>query len=103
MRHNAFTIQTKDGPAEAHAYSPDGRGPFPPVVVYMDAIGMRPAMHDIAKRIAGDGYYVLLPDVLHRVPGWKNMDAKTVFTDPSTRTKVMTEVIPAASAAKAMS
>src|SRR3954469_10263189 len=102
MKHTEFQLSTPDGQAESHAFYPDRPGPFPPVIVYMDGIGMRPAMHEIAQRVAADGYYALLPNIFYRIPEWKNMDAHTVFTDPVTRTEVMTKVIPSANAANAM-
>src|SRR5437763_12257656 len=102
MQHEELRLRTRDGEAEAHAFSPDGAGPFPPVLVYLDGIGMRPAMHEIARRIAAEGYYVLLPDIFYRTPDWKNKDAKKVFTDPDLRAQVMTRVMPSANAANAM-
>ena len=41
-----------------------GRGPG--VLMFMDAIGLRPALTAIADRIAGWGYVVLVPNVFHR-------------------------------------
>ena len=35
--------------------------------MFMDGIGMRPALLDIAARIASAGYYVLLPNLFYRV------------------------------------
>ena len=45
---------------------PDGAGPFPVVLFYMDAPAMREELHEMARRIAGQGYYVLLPDLFYR-------------------------------------
>jgi len=100
--NSTFEIQTQDGPCEAHAFFPGGAGPFPPVLLYMDAIGMRPAMDQVAERIAGDGYYVLMPDIFHRTSGWKNQNGQTAFSDPVTRNEIMTKVIPSASPANVM-
>lgn len=53
----------RTGPARSPWQSPDGDGPWPGVVMYPDAGGVRPAFHEMAARLAGLGYVVLLPDV----------------------------------------
>lgn len=45
---------------------PDEGGPFPPVIFYMDAPGKREELHDMARRIATVGYYVMLPNLYYR-------------------------------------
>jgi carboxymethylenebutenolidase len=45
---------------------PDGDGPFPVAVVYMDAHGYRETLKDQARRFAAEGYYAVLPDLFHR-------------------------------------
>ena len=67
----------------------------------MDGIGMRPALMEIAERIANNGYYVLLPNLFYRV----EFDARNgmkVFTDPDLRRDLMTRVMPSASPANVM-
>jgi len=53
--------------------------------MYMDGIGMRPAVQELAERLAGHGYLVLLPDYFYRSGPYQPMNAKTVFTDPEQR------------------
>jgi carboxymethylenebutenolidase len=60
------------------------------VLVYMDGIGIRPAMFEIGERIAQHGYFVLLPDLFYRSGPYEPMNAKTVFVDPVQR-KTLTE------------
>ncbi len=65
MKH--FTsIRTKDGQCEAWEISPDKEGKFPAVLMYMDAIGIRPALLHLAQRIADRGFIVLLPNLFYR-------------------------------------
>jgi carboxymethylenebutenolidase len=45
---------------------PDDGGPFPVVVVYMDGLGLREELRGIARRIAGEGYFVAAPDLYYR-------------------------------------
>ncbi|MEH3156464.1 MAG: dienelactone hydrolase family protein [Gordonia paraffinivorans] len=59
------TIPAGDGDTEAHiARPPSGSGPG--VVLFMDAIGVRPTLIDMAERIASWGYVVLTPNVFYR-------------------------------------
>jgi carboxymethylenebutenolidase len=46
--------------------TPDGNGPWPPVIFYMDGGGIRPAVNAMARRLANAGYVVLLPDLFYR-------------------------------------
>jgi carboxymethylenebutenolidase len=70
--------------------------------MYMDGIGMRPALMEIAERIATEGYYVLLPDLFYRI-GFKAASATTLFTDPAARADWVARVLPSATPAKIMS
>ena len=101
MPHTDLGIETTDGRCPTHVYRPAGSGPWPGVIVYMDALGVRPAMMEIAERIAGAGYYVLLPDLFYRVE-FNAGEASRFFTDPVFRQDVMTRVMPSASHANVM-
>jgi carboxymethylenebutenolidase len=59
-------ITTADGTADAFFARPDGEGPHPGVILYMDAYGIRPALQDHVKRLARNGYCVLAPNVFYR-------------------------------------
>ncbi|MFP5312737.1 MAG: dienelactone hydrolase family protein [Actinomycetes bacterium] len=43
-----------------------GTGPFPGVILYTDAFGLRPRIQEMAQRIADWGYVVLAPNVFYR-------------------------------------
>jgi carboxymethylenebutenolidase len=101
MPHVQLQIETADGRCPTHVHHPEESGPWPGVIVYMDAIGIRPAMMEIAERIASDGYYVLLPDLFYRV----EFDASLgvgIFSDPAARQDLFTRVMPSASAPNVM-
>jgi carboxymethylenebutenolidase len=84
-------INTRDGRCPAYVYRPSGSaGPWPAVLVYMDGLGIRPAMLEIGERLAGHGYYVLLPDLYYRSGPYAPMDPHAVFADAETR-RVLTE------------
>lgn len=96
MPHTRLQIETADGHCPTHVHHPEGNGPWPGVIVYMDAIGIRPAMLEIAERIASDGYYVLLPDLFYRVEFDAGQGAR-IFSDPAARQDLFTRVMPSAS------
>src|SRR5437763_8302065 len=59
-------IKTPDGTCDAAFIHPT-TGAHPAVLVWPDAFGLRPAMRDIGKRIAAEGYSVLVPNPFYRV------------------------------------
>lgn len=60
-------IPAAAGTAEALVARPSsGEGPFPGVILYMDAFGLRPRIQEMAQRIADWGYVVLAPNVFYR-------------------------------------
>jgi carboxymethylenebutenolidase len=59
-------VPTPDGSADAYVAAPEGTGPFPGVLLYMDAFGLRSRLEQMADRIAEQGYVVLVPNVFYR-------------------------------------
>jgi carboxymethylenebutenolidase len=59
-------IRTPDGTCDAAFIHPN-TGSHPGVVIWPDAFGLRPSMRDIGKRIAAEGYAVLVPNPFYRV------------------------------------
>ena len=59
-------IKTPDGTMPAHWMRPDGAGPFPGVIVLMEAFGLVKHIEEVAERLAGEGYAVLAPDLYYR-------------------------------------
>ena len=66
MSHEHVTIQARDGGCPADVLTPAGNGRWPAVIFYMDAGGIRPAVLEMAQRLANAGYVVLLPDLFYR-------------------------------------
>ena len=60
-------VLSADGVAPAFYAHPDGDGPFPAVILYMDAPGIREELRNFARRIADQGYFCLLPDMYYRL------------------------------------
>jgi carboxymethylenebutenolidase len=61
-----FDINAKDGVMEAFVCHPEKKGAWPAIIFYMDAPGIREELHDMARRIAAVGYYVVLPNLYYR-------------------------------------
>jgi carboxymethylenebutenolidase len=95
-------IRTNDGTCPAYVYRPAGEGPWPAVLVFMDGIGIRPAMLEVGERLSRHGYFVLLPDLFYRSGPYAPMNAHTVFSDPEQR-KVLMEKFALATQAHVMS
>jgi carboxymethylenebutenolidase len=59
-------IPTADGAMNSFVVHPEEGGPHPVLLFYMDAPGKREELHDMARRFAAVGYYVVLPNLYYR-------------------------------------
>ncbi|MBL8352678.1 MAG: dienelactone hydrolase family protein [Burkholderiaceae bacterium] len=66
MVEHHLDIATADGAMNSFVVHPDEAGPFPVVLFYMDAPGKREELHDMARRLAAVGYFVVLPNLYYR-------------------------------------
>ena len=66
MIERDLDIATADGAMNTFVVHPEEGGPFPVVLFYMDAPGKREELHDMARRIAAVGYFVVLPNLYYR-------------------------------------
>ena len=82
-----LTIQTADGPAEAYLVRPTDGAEHPGVLLYIDAIGLRPRIEEMADRIASWGYVVLAPNVFHRDGRAADLAPTDDLTVPENREK----------------
>lgn len=67
MIEHHINVRTRESRMHAFVARPDGEGPYPAVVFFMDAPGYRPELEDMARRIALAGYYCILPDLYYRM------------------------------------
>jgi carboxymethylenebutenolidase len=75
-------IQAPDGVAEAYLTGEPGR---PGVLFYVDAIGLRPRIEEMADRIASWGYVVLAPHVFYRDGRAADLAPRGDLRDPGAR------------------
>jgi carboxymethylenebutenolidase len=66
MPDKSLQIPTADGQADAFAAFPGNGGRHPGVLLYPDAFGVRPVLQQMARELAGHGYYVLVPNLYYR-------------------------------------
>ena len=90
MREVEIGIQTADGTMDTFICHPEEGGPFPAVIMYMDAPGIREELRDMARRIGTVGYFVLLPNLYYRNgrEGDYGFDLSRIRSDDSEREKM---------------
>lgn len=66
MIEKHLDIPTADGAMNSFVVHPEEGGPHPVILFYMDAPGKREELHDMARRFATVGYYVVLPNLYYR-------------------------------------
>jgi len=82
-------VKTADGTCDAIFIHPTS-GSHPGVLIWPDAFGLRPSMRDIGKRIAAEGYSVLVPNPFYRVAKAPVIEdpSNFSFSNPTDRAKL---------------
>ena len=81
-------VKTPDGTCDA-AFIHPASGSHPGVLLWPDAFGLRPSMREMAKRLAAEGYSVLVPNPFYRISKAPFTDASTFnFADPDAMKKL---------------
>jgi carboxymethylenebutenolidase len=58
-------VKTSDGVCDAAFFYPT-KGSHPGVLMWHDSLGLRPAIRELGRRIAAEGYSVLMPNLFYR-------------------------------------
>jgi carboxymethylenebutenolidase len=66
MIESTLDIATRDGAMESFICRPERGGPYPAVLMLMDAPGIREELRDMARRLATVGFHVVLPNLYYR-------------------------------------
>ncbi len=98
MIEKHLDIPTADGNMNTFVVYPEENGPHPVVLFYMDAPGKREELHEMARRFAAVGYYVILPNLYYRRTRDFWLQERTepamavMFTHMNSLTRATTEV-----------
>ena len=74
MTQRDVSISTADGTCDASLHTPIGAGPWPAVIMFTDAGGVRATFHSMAQQLADLGYAVLLPNIYYRLGEFEPFD-----------------------------
>lgn len=66
IRTESVMLETADGLMPCHLARPVSGGPYPAVIVVMEAFGLNGHIKAVAERVAREGYVTLAPDLYHR-------------------------------------
>lgn len=79
------TIKMSDGTCDAVLFAPGKAGKFPAVLMWPDIMGLRPAFRDMGRRLAGEGYVVLVPNPYYRTKHAPVIEGSVDFNNPAQR------------------
>ena len=66
---------------DCYVFAPPGEGAWPPVILYMDAFGVRQQLFEMAQRLASNGYFVVVPNLYYRSGAFAPFDPALVFSE----------------------
>ncbi len=87
-------INTADGSCDAALFYPLGSGSWPGAVIFTDALGLRPAFRDMGRRLAAEGYTVLVPNPFYRTRVAPVLSGPFDFSKPEDRAKLVDLMAP---------
>ncbi|HEX4979191.1 MAG TPA: dienelactone hydrolase family protein [Acidimicrobiales bacterium] len=93
MIEREIDVKTPDGTMTTFVHHPRHDGPHPVVLYLMDAPSIRPALREMAARLASAGYYVMLPYLYYRGGPYREFGATD--DDMHARGELMKTVTPA--------
>lgn len=88
VTENDVEVTTPDGTCDAVLFHPEGQGTWPAVLIWTDIAGLRPAFRDMGRRLAGQGYVVLVPNPFYRSAHAPVIGATFDFGDPEQRNRL---------------
>ena len=82
-------VPMASGVSDSALFYPEGKGPWPGVLVWTDILGLRPVFREMGRRLAAEGYVVLVPNPFYRNAKAPIVDGSFDFSKPEDRAKVM--------------
>ena len=89
MTQRSVEIETPDGICPAVLSVPAGEGPWPGVMMFPDAGGMRDVMRQMGERLSELGYVVLVPDFYYRNGPYEPVEMRAAFSDKATAERII--------------
>jgi carboxymethylenebutenolidase len=83
------SIKTADGNADAALFTPSGKGKWPAVLMWPDILGLRPVFREMGRRLAAQGYVVLVVNPYYRAKKAPVIEGPFDFGKPDDRSKLM--------------
>jgi carboxymethylenebutenolidase len=83
------TVKTADGNADAALFYPSGRGKWPAVLMWPDILGLRPVFREMGKRLAAQGYVVLVVNPYYRAKKAPVVEGAFDFSSKDDMAKIM--------------
>ena len=83
------SVKTADGSADAALFVPAGKGKWPAVLMWPDILGLRPVFREMGKRLAAQGYVVLVPNPYYRTRKAPVVEGPIDFGNKADVAKVM--------------
>ena len=81
-------VKTPDGTCDAALFHPPGKGPWPGAIIFTDILGLRPVFRDMGRRLAANGYVVLVPNPFYRTRKAPVIEGPFDFSKPEDRAKL---------------
>ena len=82
-------VPMASGVSDSALFYPEGKGTWPAVLVWTDILGLRPVFREMGRRLAAEGYVVLVPNPFYRNAKAPVVDGSLDFSKPEDRAKVM--------------
>ena len=83
------SVRTADGSADAALFMPAGKGKWPAVLMWPDILGLRPVFREMGKRLAAQGYVVLVPNPYYRAKKAPVVEGAFDFNSKDDMAKIM--------------
>lgn len=81
-------VPTAHGTADAVLFHPAGKGDWPAVLIWPDILGLRPVFRELGRRLAAQGYTVLVPNPFYRSKRAPVVEGTFDFGNPADRAMV---------------
>jgi carboxymethylenebutenolidase len=89
VTQRSVEIEAPDGICPAALSTPAGEGPWPAVIMFPDAGGMRDTLRHMGERLSELGYVVLVPDFYYRNGPYEPVDMRTAFSAKESAERIM--------------